>query len=362
MKAITGFPPAASRSESIRLAVVVVHYAPEELAHACLRSVLAADGSDGMCLVFVDNSATATPALRRRVQDAHGLYLHYPENLGFAAAVNVALVHARQRFPDAIVVLNSDVLATSQALRRLSEALRDPTIGIAGPALLSASSKRRYWNVGSVIRWPRCRPQSLRHDAPYDRNLRSVEDVGFVCGAAFALRSMVLEQVGFLSEAFFLYFEDAEFSYRVRREGLRTVVVPEARMFHHGGAGVRGADRGVATYYRTRNRLLFSRMWQPDRFTGRVCRGASVLWLFVRALRRGLCGQAAEAWSLSRAARDHLLGRYGKRGRTHLLSSPIANSGRFTEASVYRTADRAPRAPKHALDHSSSLPRTTAAR
>lgn len=61
----------------------------------------------------------------------------------------------------------------------------------------------------------------------------TVQDVPYVIGAALAVRRSVWETVGLLDEGFFLYYEDTDWCQRVRRQGWRVVVVPQARLVHH---------------------------------------------------------------------------------------------------------------------------------
>ena len=54
----------------------------------------------------------------------------------------------------------------------------------------------------------------------------------FLTGCAMLIKRDVFEQIGFLDEAFFLYYEDADFSLRARKAGFSAWVVPEATVIH----------------------------------------------------------------------------------------------------------------------------------
>jgi len=303
-------PRAVRRSEP-HVAAVIVHYGDPELA---LRALAALNRSRNVVVspLLVDNSARGSVALRRQVEAADGFYLHYPENLGFAGGANAGLRHARSRLFDALIVLNSDVEVGRRCLERLVLALdRQPSLGVVGPALYFATDPRRYWNRGSRVHWPAARPASLSHG---DRRCSVDVDrfaVDFVCGALLAMRPRVFEAVGELSEDYFLYFEDADYCYRVRQRGWAVAIEPRARAWHRGGGSTSGTDV-PDLYYRTRNRLFLSAAWNPLPVRGRLTRVAFLLQSSAKALRRLLSGRRREASLLWAAMRDYCLGRGGR--------------------------------------------------
>jgi hypothetical protein len=61
-------------------------------------------------------------------------------------------------------------------------------------------------------------------------------DVGYVIGAAMAIRRDVLKQVGLFDEGYFLYYEDADYCERARYAGFRVVYAPQATAVHHESA------------------------------------------------------------------------------------------------------------------------------
>jgi GT2 family glycosyltransferase len=126
------------------------------------------------------------------------------------------------------------------------------------------------------------------------------------------LRPEIPLQVGFLDEGYFLYFEDADFSCRVRKAGLRTVVLPGALAWHEGGASLRGTGR-LPSYYRVRGRLRFSRQWNPYPWRGRLHRFLFGLRQVARAFARFLTDWDRDSLLPAMAVLDHLRGRRGAR-------------------------------------------------
>jgi hypothetical protein len=124
-------------------------------------------------------------------------------------------------------LLNNDAEPEPATLAALvDEAEADPRVGIVGAVLPGV------WGGGRVSEWTGvARPVS----EPGER-------LDYVAGTCMLIRRRVLEQIGLFDEAFFFYYEDADFCRRARQAGWRLSVAPEARVGHAGGASV---NRGI---------------------------------------------------------------------------------------------------------------------
>ena len=69
------------------------------------------------------------------------------------------------------------------------------------------------------------------------RSNDEIFDVDAVSGSCMFIRSKVFTDVGLLDERFFAYQEDADFCFRTKQKGWRTVFYPYAEIFHWGGLG-----------------------------------------------------------------------------------------------------------------------------
>lgn len=88
-------------------------------------------------------------------------------------------------------------------------------------------------------------------EGQYDR----AEDVSALCGASMLLRKRAFESVGGFDSVFFMYFEDVDLSWRLRRQGLRLRYQPSSVVRHtHAGTSTEGSPLFV--FFTARNRLL----------------------------------------------------------------------------------------------------------
>ncbi len=158
------------------------------------------------------------------------------QNVGFAGAVNRGLALSSAPY---VLFLNADVELGEGYVERLGAILdADPTrAAVTGALVLPAGGLDSTGIALSTARWATDRDRGLD---PSDAT--TAEPFG-VSGAAGLFRREALEQVGGLWEDLFVYWEDVELAWRLRRAGWGFAVDPEALAVHQ-----RGSDSADPTF------------------------------------------------------------------------------------------------------------------
>jgi len=256
------------------VSVVIVSYRSREYLAGCLDAVqrsLAASGLSGEAIV-VDNASPDGSAALVAERYPWVRSITNQRNRGFAAAANQGIRLARGRV---IVLLNPDARLVGDALGRLVRFLdQHPTVGAVGPRLRypdgrTQPSRRRfptlltgflestlvqdYWRDNRV----------LRRYYVADRSDDETQEVDWLVGACLAIRRDALATVGLLDERFFLYSEEVEWFWRLRRAGWRVFYFPEAEVVHAegGSSEPESAFRQVA--FDTAKVQLFRTLYGP---------------------------------------------------------------------------------------------------
>ena len=280
-----------------------------------MQSVFASRGVD-VDAVVVDNGPAYGRPPSRNVS-----YFRCPENIGFAAGASFGVsIAALDAAADAVFVLNPDIILGRECLARLTEALAREPNAVVGPALFDAGHPQRYWNLGTDVRWPTGRPASRRAGQMFRRREPKAA-CDFICGAVLGMTPELSRHLGAFADPYFLYYEDADLGARVRQEGGRCLVVPQARAWHVGGASFDRASSD-AVYYRLRNRLLYSSRWNPMQWRGRLTRGVTIARSLLRVGALALRGRVPEAEAVGQAVLDYLRGVYGPRRSRKLHRNP----------------------------------------
>jgi N-acetylglucosaminyl-diphospho-decaprenol L-rhamnosyltransferase len=232
---------------AIDLSVVIVSYNTSDLLNNCLSSIeawLEANSHTGEIIV-VDNASTdgTSSMIRRRFPEIR--LIENRHNAGFAAANNQGMQAARGRY---IVLLNPDTTVLGDAFGQLADYLEQhPETGIVGPRLMYPdgtvqSSRRRFptrltgYLESTIVQdyWPD--NHVVRRYYLADRSDDATQEVDWLVGACLMVRREAIESAGLLDERYFMYSEEVEWCYRMKRHGWNTVYLPSAAVVHHEGA------------------------------------------------------------------------------------------------------------------------------
>ena len=236
------------------IAVIIVNYGTADLAIAAVDSVLARDhGGHPVKVHLLDNAspggdaaALAEAHARRHWGDRVRLWPE-AENHGFGRGNNVVLRGLAQEPvpPDYVFLLNPDAQLRNEAIAILADRLDAAPraaaagAGIALPSGIPVTAAFRFpspcsefvqaLNFGPVSRVFRDRLVPLPRDHPDG-------PVDWVSGAAVMMRFRVLCDLGGFDPDFFLYYEEVELMFRMRKSGHKILHVPAARVQHVEGA------------------------------------------------------------------------------------------------------------------------------
>jgi GT2 family glycosyltransferase len=244
------------------LSIVIPTRDTRELTLRCLDSLAGAGGlSEVAEIILVDDGAGGDGT-------AHAVAVGYPEvrvmptsgGEGFTAAAGLGIEAASGEL---LLLLNSDTEVDPEALDALAAAFAgDPRLGVAG-ARLRYPDGRAQWSAGRepgalwlfglasglpalagrLAGWRRFK----RPGAGWTEPGGPPVPVGWVSGAALAMRRAVWEAVGPLDTRFRFYAQDLDLCLRAGDAGWRVAVVPGFTVVHHHGATIGRAAPGRST-------------------------------------------------------------------------------------------------------------------
>lgn len=278
---------------------VVTHDSASHVA-ACLRAV----DEQGACVgeVLVADSGSRDDTVRRiRAEHPRARVAVLGHNAGYAAAHNH---NYRRASHEAFLVLNPDVILHPGHLDVLLARLAgDPGLAAAGGRLVAPGRPPRLDSAGIAYTRLRTRFVDRGRGLPA-RHFRLDEDVLGTCGAATLFRRAALESVARpdeepFAERLFMYYEDVDLAWRLRRAGWRIRFCPDAAATHVRGGS--GAAMAFVEYHLVRNRLWVT---LRNARAGELLRELPGLALF--ELAKSL--QALRRPHLRRALRDQWLG------------------------------------------------------
>jgi GT2 family glycosyltransferase len=298
------------------ITVVVVNYNTREATLACLRS-LGTELEPGDRVVVVDNGSDDGSADAFRAEFPDAVVVDAGENLGFARGVNAGVAATTGGGPDLVMLLNPDTLVLPGSVAAFRGFAADhPEYRLYGGRTLrpdgstdpsSCWGEMTGWSLfcfatglSSVARGSTLfDPESLGR---WGRD--TAREVPIVTGCLLLISRADWTALGGMDERFFLYGEDADFSIRARRSGLRPVIVPDAVIVHEVGGSTASSGRKMAMVLAGKVTLLTTH-WRPA-----AARTGRALLLIGTGLRgtlerlRGRHGLWREAWARRAEWRD----------------------------------------------------------
>ncbi|MBQ4162230.1 MAG: glycosyltransferase family 2 protein [Parabacteroides sp.] len=255
----------------MKLSIVIVNYNVKYFLEQCLYSVRAAiTGLDAEVWV-VDNHSTDGSIEYLRPRFPEVTFIENQDNPGFAKANNQAI---RMSHGEYILLLNPDTVVGEDSLRTLCCFMDEhPEAGGIGVKMLEGhgqflpESKRSFpspWvSFCKIFGLSKFFPKShtfARYSLLY-LDKEKVHKVDVLAGAFMLFRREALDKVGLLDEAFFMYGEDIDLSYRVVQGGYTNYYIPE-RLLHYKGESTKHGDiKYVKAFYGAM--LIFYRKYYP---------------------------------------------------------------------------------------------------
>lgn len=238
-----------------KVAVVILNYKLKEQTIKSLNSVKKSSYKN-LDLIIVDNNSDDGIAGKVKSIPDVG-FIQNKENLGYTGGNNTGIKLALKKEADFVFILNPDTTIDKDAILKLVNFLLEhPDVGIVCPKIYFSDTKK-IWYAGGMFDMQNVlgshRGVNEKDQGQYD----DPQETDYVTGAAMMVKKDVFDRVGFFDERYFLYYEDADFSYRAKLAGYKIMYVPSAVIYHK-NAQATGLGSPLQDYYITRNRLLFA--------------------------------------------------------------------------------------------------------
>lgn len=258
----------------MRISIVTVNYNGADDTLKLLKS-LAEQTDKGFETIVIDN-ASAEADFSRLKSGAAGLapneemapgpvfqIIRNDQNLGFSGGNNVGIRQALKNGSEWVILLNNDSWTDKDFVARLKavlEAENAPSGGRSGIVAIPLDEGNQTAYAG-LAQWLK---PTLKHQYfPSNRKDIRIAENSYAIGGAMAIHKSVFEKIGFFDENYFLYFEDADFSVRALKAGLKISAAKEIKVHHHVSKTTGRLGSPLLLRYHYRNAFYFNRKNGP---------------------------------------------------------------------------------------------------
>ena len=243
------------------ISIITINYNQLEVTCEMLASIQSSTYSHYEIIV-VDNASDEDPGSYLAEKFPQVRFIRSEKNLGFSGGNNLGIRASKGEY---LFFVNNDTEFTPDLLQKLLDLFRQiPDLGAVSPKILyhpevAEGRKDLIQYLGTTPVNPYTARNRTIGEGETDRGqYDTARPTAYVHGAAMMIPRRVIEEVGFMPEFFFLYYEELDWSERIRRAGYHIYVEPTAAIYHKESISI-GKESTLKTYYLNRNRILFMR-------------------------------------------------------------------------------------------------------
>jgi GT2 family glycosyltransferase len=249
------------------ISFIIVNWNTKELTSQAISSIYKFTKGFSFEIIVVDNNSNDRSQEEIKKKFPKVKLIENRENYGFAKANNQGIKISKGEF---VFLFNSDAYLMDDSLKDLLIRAREiKNLGAIGPQIVNEDRSIQQ-SVGFIpgllqmFLW-----MSFIDDLPYgdylnpyhvdhDRFYKKEKEVGWLTGAALMIPKKVIEKVGPLDDNIFMYGEDFEWCYRIRKANYKIYFSPTAKIVHIGQGSSKkisknaivGEYKGIIYFYK----------------------------------------------------------------------------------------------------------------
>lgn len=218
------------------LSIIIVNFNDKDHLAECLSSIQNNLQSLSYEIIVVDNFSSDGSADMVAARFPQTKLMRNDANLGYPAANNIGIQKSQGDF---LLFLNPDTLIYAGVIEGLMGELKNnPHIGGVAPALSLGPDKYQVsfgWEVNFWTELVKKCGLNAYYSSVMKRKKHS-RQVHWLSGACLLTRKKAVDEAGRFDEQFFLFFEDIDLCFRMRKLGWALVILPEYEILHHAGS------------------------------------------------------------------------------------------------------------------------------
>jgi GT2 family glycosyltransferase len=254
------------------ISIIITSYNTSDILKSCIKSIYKSIDAITYEIICVDDNSDDGSADMVRNNFPEVQLIKNKENLGYAKSNNIGIRISKGRY---IVLLNADTEIERRAFDLMAGFMdRTAGAGACSPKLLNPDGSiqhciRSFPSIFGVLCQSlglhRLFPNNLITNRYYMKHLNynqiiEAESIGTTC---YMVKREVVEEIGLLDEAFFMYCVDLDLNKRIGLAGYKIFYLPEAKAVHFGGLSVnQNSPRHLIEAHRG-FRILFDRYYAP---------------------------------------------------------------------------------------------------
>ncbi len=246
------------------LSIIIVSFNTKAILVSCFNSILKHTKHISFEIIVVDNDSNDGSSEAAKKLGA--IVIQNKKNLGFAAANNQGFNMAKGKY---ILFLNSDTEIHDNVLDEMVAWMdNNPKVGVSSCGLENINGSLQatggfFPNLMSVFSWMTIQDipfvdSIIKPFHPYHsksffakgENFYKIErELDWVTGAFLLTRRGILQEIGGWDESYFMYVEEVDLCFRIKKLGYKVYYLPKWKITHLGGASSKSNEFSLISEY-----------------------------------------------------------------------------------------------------------------
>ena len=291
--------------------IIVLNWNGKNDTLECLKSLEEIDYSNYK-IVVVDNGSEDDSVFEVKKQFSNIKIIENEKNLGFSGGNNVGIKYAINNGAHYVLLINNDTTVEKDFLNELVEiGESDEKIGVLGSKIYFHSEPNRIWFAGGKVNWLKNKGTHIGLDQIDNGQYDEIKEMDYLTGCCLLIKREVIEKIGVLSEDYFLYYEDTDFSLRAKNADYKIVYVPKSKIYHKISRSTKPGSSNYI-YYHSRNGLVMAK--RTGSLLSKIVLCPYCILLSLKQIIKIIFMPKKKEWALAvlKGEKDFILGKMGK--------------------------------------------------
>lgn len=203
-----------------------------------------------------DNSLSRAKSLGEKV-DFECVYIENDQNFGVAKGNNIGIKAALKDGCNYILLSNNDIVLNSNTIENLLSGIVSYKADLAVPKIYFWNTNKLLWMAGGKFRWLQGTTLHFGFRQPDSAKFNQLKAIEYAPTCFMLIKSKIFKEIGYMDEVYFVYYDDSDFLWRVRKHHKKLIYVPTSTLYHKVSVSTGGSESSFSIKYSNRNQIFF---------------------------------------------------------------------------------------------------------
>ena len=211
-----------------KVAVIIVNWKKYDITSICIESILDSTNSN-FKIILVDNESDNKKVKNFKYRNEIKI-IQNKKNEGFSKANNIGIDYALKNNYDYTILINNDTIVEKNLIEVLLKTAQAKNLSVVQPLILKYNGKE-ICNAGGRINY--FFGNFITRKKVGNSLNSSHELTEWLTGCCCLFKTKIFKEIGKLDESFFAYYEDVDFSLRLKKHGYKIGFTSKTQIYHY---------------------------------------------------------------------------------------------------------------------------------